>query len=221
MGRQTLLQPIEWTKDGWPFIPKGSKTDARMKKPIGESLAGHSGLSDDFTGKSLSLQWQFFDEYDSSRFMLDGKGLILKAKGKTVAECSPLLCMVTSHSYDVQVEMEVEKGASGALVLFYNKNGYSGIGANSKDILTIMSTFQFEVEKDKINKHVFLRLVNKLNTVDMYYSADGIKWKKTENSLEASSINHNVLGGFLSLRIGLCAFGSGEVTFRNFKYSNL
>ena len=56
------------------------------------------------------------------------------------------------------------------------------------------------------------------NTVNMYYSVDGEKWVKIESSLEVSSYNHNVLGGFLSLRIGLCSIGNGEVKFKNFVY---
>ncbi|HSR18984.1 MAG TPA: hypothetical protein VLM39_12905, partial [Ignavibacteriaceae bacterium] len=66
--------------------------------------------------------------------------------------------------------------------------------------------------------HVFLRLKNINNTVDMFYSIDGEKWNKIENSLEVSALHHNVLGGFLSLRIGLCSMGEGKVKFKNFIY---
>ena len=50
------------------------------------------------------------------------------------------------------------------------------------------------------------------------YSTDGVKWIKNETSIEVSSLNHNALSGFLSLRIGLCAEGEGEVVFKNFIY---
>ena len=69
--------------------------------------------------------------------------------------------------------------------------------------------------------HVFLRLKNINNTVDMFYSIDGEKWKKIENSLEVSCYNHNVLGGFLSLRLGLCSIGEGKVKFKNFIYKSI
>ena len=52
----------------------------------------------------------------------------------------------------------------------------------------------------------------------MYYSVDGADWKKIESSLEVSALHHNALGGFLSLRIGLCAIGEGKVIFKNFTY---
>ena len=79
--------------------------------------------------------------------------------------------------------------------------------------------WQFETEKNVIKNHVFLRLKNINNTVDMYYSTDGIKWNKIETSSEVSGMHHNVLGGFISLQIGLCSVGDGKVTFKNFKYN--
>jgi beta-xylosidase len=56
------------------------------------------------------------------------------------------------------------------------------------------------------------------NTVDMYYSTDGVAWNKIANSIEVSALHHNVLGGFLSLRLGLCSVGDGIVRFKNFTY---
>jgi xylan 1,4-beta-xylosidase len=53
----------------------------------------------------------------------------------------------------------------------------------------------------------------------MYYSLDGKKWNKTESSIEISGLNHNALGGFLAVRIGLASIGEGTVSFKNFKYS--
>ncbi len=55
----------------------------------------------------------------------------------------------------------------------------------------------------------------------MYYSTDGLNWLKIENSVEVTGYNHNVLGGFLSLRLGLCAVGEGTVTFKNFVFERL
>lgn len=117
-----------------------------------------------------------------------------------------------------EVEMFMEGEATGGLVLFYNNSAYSGILTNKENILANLRGWQFEAEKKAIQKHVFLRLRNRNNTVDMYYSIDGKNWNKIESSLEVSALHHNVLGGFLSLRIGLCAIGEGKVTFKNFTY---
>ena len=218
MGRQTLLQPVEWTKDGWFKLPDGIKADEPMKRPV--SMASKTGftLNDSFEGKTLKPQWKFFGEYDPSRFHVVNNGLVLKAKGHSVGDCSPLVIIPSDHSYMAEVEIFIEGQATGGLVLFYNNKTHSGILADNENILADMSGWQFPTEKKVVKNHVFLRLKNINNIVDMYYSIDGVTWNKIENSVEVSGLNHNALGGFLSLRLGLCSMGDGTVRFKNFIY---
>lgn len=219
MGRQTLLEPVEWTKDGWFKSPAGTKTEGSIKRPsAGTPERSSFTLSDHFTGSKLNAQWQFFGQYDTSRFHLTGKGLELKAKGTTIADCEPLLCIPSDHSYTAEVELLVEGNATGGLVLFYNTYAYSAILADQENVLANLRGWQFPTEKKVLKNHVFLRMKNTGNIVDLYYSLDGEKWIKIETSLEVSGYHHNALNGFLSLRLGLCAMGEGNVTFKNFRY---
>jgi beta-xylosidase len=221
MGRQTLLQPVEWTNDGWFKTPDGIKTDEPIKKLAGAPSDAVFSLNDNFEGSTLKPQWKFFGEYDTSRFHLVDNSLVIKAKGHSVGDCSPLVCIPSNHSYIAQVELFIEGEATGGLVLFYNNIAHSGILADKENILADLRGWQFPTEKGAIKKHVFLRLKNINNTVDMYYSIDGVKWNKIEVSLEVSSYNHNALGGFLSLRLGLCSMGEGKIKFKNFIYKSI
>lgn len=218
MGRQTLLQPVEWTKDGWFKSPDGIKADEPMKRPVGMASKTGFTLNDSFEGKTLKPQWKFFGEYDPSRFYVVNNSLVLKAKGHSVGDCSPLVIIPLYHSYMAEVEIFIEGRATGGLVLFYNNKAHSGILADNENVLADMSGWQFPTEKKVIKNHVLLRLKNINNTVDMYYSIDGVTWNKIENSVEVSGLNHNALGGFLSLRLGLCSMGDGTVRFKNFIY---
>jgi xylan 1,4-beta-xylosidase len=119
------------------------------------------------------------------------------------------------------VELDIEGDATGGLVLFYNRQASSGILAKGSDILANLRGWQFVTERNVINSKVFLRIKNANHTVDMYYSNDGVNWIKIENSLEVSGLHHNVLSGFLSLRIGLVSIGDGKVRFSDFKYRAL
>jgi xylan 1,4-beta-xylosidase len=220
-GRQTLLQPIEWTKDGWYKIPDEIGDNKPIKKPDLSPSKSTFTLNDKFEGNTLKPQWKFFGEYDTTRFQLTDHGIVIKGKGNNIGNSSPLLCIPSHHSYTAEVELSLEGNAIGGLVLFYNGGASSGILANNENILANLRGWQFETEKKVIKRHVFLRLKNINNTVDMYYSADGIKWNKIENSLEVSGMHHNVLGGFLSLQIGLCSMGEGKATFKNFKYGRI
>ena len=218
MGRQTLLQPIEWTNDGWYKTPDDIKTDEPIKRPEGTPAGENFTLNDNFKENKLHLQWQFFGRYDTGRFHFADNALEIKAEGNSVGGCSPLLCIPSDHSYMAQVELYIEGEAMGGLVLFYNNSAHSGILADKENIVADLRGWQFATEKNVINNHVFLRLKNVDNTIDMYYSVDGTEWNKIENSAEVSCYNHNVLGGFLSLRIGLCSVGKGKVKFKNFIY---
>lgn len=221
MGRQTLLLPIEWTEEGWYRIPQGIYPDKPVKRPAGENTNNKFSLSDDFAGSLLKPYWKFFGEYDTSRFRMTGKALEINAKGNSVAESSPLLCIPSDHSYIAQVEMEIEGNAVGGLVLYYSHKACSGILADSTNVLANLRGWQFPAEKNVLRRHVFLRLKNENHKVDMYYSLDGEKWIKIENSARVEAFHHNVLSDFLSLRIGLCSIGDGAVRFKNFKYESL
>ncbi|HYW94264.1 MAG TPA: family 43 glycosylhydrolase [Bacteroidales bacterium] len=221
MGRQTLLLPVEWTKDGWYKIPDGITDEKPVKLPDLPAFKSDYSLSDQFDGETLKPHWKFFGEYNPDRYRLDNNSLIVKAEGNSVANCSPLLCIPSDHAYTADVELNIEGNAVGGLVLFYNKVAYSGILADQENILANLRGWQFKTEKNVIKNHVFLRLKSVDNTVDMYYSTDGEKWTKIESSLETTGFNHNALSGFLSLRIGLVSMGDGSVTFRNFRYRRL
>jgi len=221
MGRQTLLLPVEWTKDGWYKIPGGVKVEQAIKAPHFVSSPSAFSLSDSFDKHELKPQWKFYGEYDSSRFHMYDNNLIMAAEGNAIASCSPLACVPSSHSYTAEVELFTEGNATGGLVLFYNNAAHSGILADSVNILANIHGWQSVAEKNKIKNHVFLRLKNNNSTVDMYYSTDGMNWNKIENSLEISAFNHNALGGFLGVRVGLCSIGEGKVRFKNFKYRSL
>ncbi|WP_312711326.1 family 43 glycosylhydrolase, partial [Stenotrophomonas sp.] len=92
LGRQALLEPIEWTDDGW-FVAKGGDLGQPLAKPSGTSVGAHGmALSDDFAGPALGAQWSFFnpaqDEY--RRLDFSGEGLLLQGKGDTPRDSSPL-----------------------------------------------------------------------------------------------------------------------------------
>jgi xylan 1,4-beta-xylosidase len=219
MGRQTLLQPIEWTADGWFKMKEGVKTEDVIQKPGGQFVKNNFTLSDSFAGTKLNPQWQFFDEHDPQRATFSSNGIKIKGKGTGIGNSSPLLCTPSDHSYTAEVEVEIEGNASAGLVLFYDTKLFTGIAFDKENIMAILRVWQFPTVKGVNKTHLFLRLEKKEQVVNMFYSIDGKDWLKIENSAEVSSFNHNVLSGFMSLKLGLSAVGEGAVTFKNFVYS--
>ena len=218
LGRQIVLLPIEWTKEGWYKIPKGVSETKPIKMPGLTVITKKNSFEDNFEGDKLNPLWRFYDEFDTDRFKIADYSLTIKGKGDSMASCSPLLYTPTDHSYSAEVEMFIEGNATGGFSLFYNKSANSGFLADTKNLIVNIHGWQFQTKSNVLKGHVFLRMKNINNNVDLYYSLNGNDWIKIENSLEISGFHHNAFGGFLAVRIGLCSMGEGSVKFKNFKY---
>ncbi|RCW49646.1 family 43 glycosylhydrolase [Paenibacillus prosopidis] len=216
LGRQTLLEPIEWTADGWFRVPEDISTDQPIAKPEGAAVEHGLPHSDSFTSDRLGLQWSFFKQHDKERYAFTGDAIVLQASEVV----SPLVFMPEDHNYEVTVEVAIEAGSQGRLLLFYNQMYYSGMGISEEGIYGILRGWPAPCIPFN-GKCVHMRLRNLEHEVIYFYSHDGSTWRKLPHSFEASGFHHNALGGFLALRIGLDTCGEGQVMFKNFQYRSL
>ncbi len=221
LGRQMLMEPIEWTSDGWFRVPEGTDPARPIRKPAGDVVPSVLPLSDTFSGSRLGLQWQFFREYEPERLAFTPNGLVMRAEGKTPTDSTPLLCTPPDHAYEITVEAEISPGAVGGLLLFYSPETYCGVGVEKDGVITYMRGRPYVREANTVGTRVFLKVVNDSHEVSVYFSPDGRKWKKSDRSIDSSGYHHNTFGGFLSLRAGVFAGGEGTVTFRNFTFRAL
>jgi beta-xylosidase len=223
LGRQTLLEPIEWTADGW-FRRAGADVAAPIRKPAGQAVPHGMALSDDFSTNKMGTQWSFYKgtTSDKDRFRYEDRALVLKAKGTTPADSSPLSCVPGDQAYEVEVEIDRDPGTTAGLLMFYNSRMYAGLGVSDTNIVSYRTALDRTNPKPpEIGRRVFIRLTNDRHIVTIRYSADGVTWKLFGTRMEVSGYHHNVAYDFLSLRPALYAAGSGEVRFCNFKYRAL
>ncbi len=91
-------------------------------------------LSDSFDGKRLGQQWSFFNPaQDEYRRLSFGNGaMTVQGKGSTPRDSSPLTVIAGDKAYQFEVEMEIEPGAIGGALLFYNDRLYVGVGSNGE-----------------------------------------------------------------------------------------
>lgn len=224
LGRQTLLEPIEWTSDGWPRA-KGGLLDKPIAKPkAGKTSPAGFALSDDFSTNKLGLQWGFFSPAadEMARLRYETNSLVIKGKGLSPADCSPLTMIIGDRSYEAQVTLEMSGDAQGGLSLFYDNHGYVGLGFSAKQ----MHTYQYNAEQTWMRQPtpsniVHIKVTNTENIVTWHYSFDGKEWVQHPWQMDVSGFHHNVFGGFLSLRLAIFSAGNGEVRARNFIYRGL
>jgi xylan 1,4-beta-xylosidase len=221
LGRQTLLEPIEWTEDGW-FRAKGGTLSQPLAKPT-NGPPGPSGfaLSDDFSANRFGVQWTFFnpgpDEMKRARY--EDRALAIVGKGTALADCSPLTFLVGDRRYQAEITLDIGDGAQAGICLFYSERMFCGFGfSNSR-----MFTYNYGEEhswmrQDMATQRVRLRVTNDANVVTFYYARDGGEWVKHPWQMEVSGYHHNVLGSFLSLKFGVYCIGTGEVRLSDFVY---
>jgi beta-xylosidase len=219
LGRQTLLLPIEWTPDGWFRVPAGTRTADPLPMPVpGARQQPALDPSDNFTTPDLGLQWALWHEFDPARFTTGNGILTLQAKGDSLANTSALTTPVGGHDYTIEIDIEVSPGCSSGLLLFYDPQHATGILLDDAGIGVRLANGYVPSRAHKGVTRATLRVVNDNQEVDFYFRLPGDSWRKTEESAEIASMNHNVLGGFLDVRPSVFATGKGQAIFRAFRY---
>lgn len=224
LGRQTLLEPFEWTRDGWPRATGGD-----LSKPLpmpGGRSGGPNGMakSDSFDRPSFGTRWTFYaaPPGESSRATIGGGKLVLRGKGKGPGESSPLTQTVGDHAYEISVAVELEGKAEAGLLLFFNDRLFLGMGIDGERMTTYRGGKRAHwPEPAPRSRTMHLRIVNDRNIVTFYYSLDGKAWMRHGVRSEVSGYNANTIDDLLSLRPAIFASGEGQAVFRDFRYRAL
>jgi beta-xylosidase len=223
LGRQMLLEPMEWTGDGWPRA-LGGDLSRPLGKPVPASSGAHGVALSGFTENGFATKLVFHGPRPGyeKRAGLEAGQLRLEGQGSGPADASPLLFVAGDRSYEVAVELEIEGQAQGGLLLFYNERLFCGLGLSDGKLhaFRIGQEERWPPGGPASVRRMAMRAVNDENVVTFFYSPDGKSWTK-ERSFEVAGYNHNVADGFLSLRPGLYGAGAGSVIFRNLTYRAL
>ena len=224
LGRQTLLEPIEWTADGWPRA-LGGDLSAPLPHP-NPGVAGAHGIarSDDFATPSFGTRWTFYGASpdEAVRATVADGVLAIAGKGSGPADCSPLTQLAGDHAYEIEVDVEVEPGATGGLLLFFNDRMFFGMGIDGDRMVTYRGgKATWWQEPAPAGHRLRLRITNDRHILTFWYSADGEAWTRHGIRSETSGCHANTMDDLASLRPALFAAGDGLVRFRDFRYRAL
>lgn len=224
LGRQLLLEPVQWDADGW-FRARGGDLSKPLSMPA--VVANPDALpawSDDFRASAFGTRWNFFaaSPAEKQRARIADGTLRLQGKGTGPADCSPLVGMSGDRAYECSVELEIEGAAQGALLLFFNSRLFLGMGFDGERMTTYLGgTTSFWQEPVPRSRTLHLRIVNDRQVVTFHHSLDGRQWTRHGVRGEVSGYNANTVADLQSLRPALCAIGVGAVRFRNYRYRGL
>ena len=215
LGRQTLIEPMEYSPDGW-FCPTKTATSLLSDPNIKHGL----NLNDDFTETSLGMQWTFWKEYAPGQLSFKNNTLRMNAKGSSPADGRLLLVTPEDKCYETQVDVQVGKGNKAGLVLFYNEKAFAGVVSDGKNFTVYRNAEQTETIPNKIGRNFKVKLMNQGNKVKMMVSKDGNAWTVLAEDVDVSYMHHNKYKGFFALRAGLLSCGKGDAGFSQFRYRN-
>jgi len=222
LGRQTLMEPVEWTSSGWARVPARLNPAGPLTAPaLTAAPLPPLERSDEFAGPSLGMQWQFWDEFNPGRIQFQSNSLVMIGKGTSPADCGPMACMPGDNAYEVTVELQVQTEALAGLILFYNPRSYVGLGI-TKDALWAGERGELKrLSSPEASPNIWLRLVNDHGEVDFLAGPRPDALRKVYSSINVRGYSHHTFGGFLSLRPALFCAGRAQAVFRHFRYSPL
>jgi xylan 1,4-beta-xylosidase len=224
LGRQCLLDPVEWTKDGW-FRPTGGDLSKPLAKPINIAGAEHGmPLSDDFTTDRLGIHWAFHapSPTENARLTRDSNGLTIRASGTSPTDSRPLTFINGDLAYEVEADIELGQGAEAGLLLFYSPKLYCGLGFSETGlVMHRVATQRRNAPPSDFGNRLQIKLQNDRHIVTCWTRTPGSRWTQYGVRFETSGYNHNTAWDFLSLRPALYCSGQGSARVRSVTYRAL
>lgn len=224
LGRQCLLDPVEWTKDGW-FRPTGGDLSKPLRKPVNVVSAEHGmALSDDFSTDRMGVHWAFHapGAGEAARVSRDGDGLVLKGSGASPTDSRPLTFICGDLGYEVEADIELEGEAEAGLLLFYSPKLYCGLGFSERGlVMHRVGTQRRGAAPADFGRRLQIRVQNDRHIVTCWTRTPGKAWTQYGVRFETSGYNHNTAWDFLSLRPAVYCAGSGAARVRSTTYRAL
>ena len=221
LGRQTLMEPVHFTQDGWIVSDGG---DASQPLPSPAKTTTKEGQETNRLAHlqefRIGLDWRLYKYFSPMRTKVENNTLTLQGQGTSLSSSSPMMFIAGAHSYEIEAEIELHGNVKAGLCLYYNAEYNVGTGFDSDR--------RYRYRRNKSNgvgqsgsTHLWLRLRNDAHVVTAYWSHDGKEWQRETWGQEVSGFNHNTLYDFQSILPGLFCEGEGYATFSNFKYREL
>lgn len=221
LGRQMLLDPVEWSRDGWP-VARGGDLSRPLRKPVPGPVTPHGQpLSDDFRTNRLGTLWAFHDPGpdEAARLGFTADGLRMAARGTSPTDSPPLGFLCGDLTYEVEADITLEPGCEAGLLLFYSPRLYAGLGFDGTGLIMHRYGRQRRSRPPAgFGQRMRIRIRNDRHIVTIHTSHDGASWTRFGVQMEVSGYNHNTDGGFFSLRPALYASGTGAATVHAVTY---
>ncbi len=241
LGRETALDPIEWTNDGWPIVNGLKGPSALQKKPnLPECVWENEGF-DDFDGMNLGHEWMFPRPPDVDGYRLENSQLWItgsKAAMDTKDARNILLRRQKHFEFTAETKMglmTMVPGQEAGMTCYYDENTWlkycvvsQSDGSLHLKVLEHIGNRDLESEASLILGSsltgIYLQIKTHYLRREFNYSYDGIEYQPFEilNNVNYLSDEGIKIGKrFTGAMVGIYAFGGSnqlKVPFDFFRY---
>ena len=222
LGRQTLLEPIAWTADGWPKALGGDLSRPLPMPPSRPTGEAPLRLSDDFAQSAIGTRWALhLDAAPDPTLAQSRDGMMwLRAKGDGPHNATMLTQQVGERAYQCEVTVDFDAGTEAGLLLYFSDRLFLGIGHDGQRMITYGGGRPgYWREPAPATQRIHLRVVNDHHIVTYFWSLDGKAWTRHAIRAEASGCHANAMQDLSSLRPALYAAGKGHARFRDYRFT--
>ncbi len=193
IGRESGMDPVTWTDDGWFLINEGKGPSTVQSAPDLPECVFERNLYDDFIDEKLNPEWEFVRLPDNGSWSLterpgylriwtrDGQLFEIRAK-------NTLLRREQELTYTAETKLEFypdRDGEQAGLTCYYSTSTYirfSLCHEGARKLQLVINRNQGEEVmaeiKDIKKMPVILRVVVENLTRSFYYSYDGTSWEE-------------------------------------------
>jgi len=238
LGRETAMDPITWTADGWPIVNNLKGPSVLQKKPNLKEHLWEDVAMNGFGEGKLSSEWVFPRGPKKDSYTLKEGKLFLKGDKvdlNDVACRSVVLQKQIDFCFSASVQIELDsllEGQNLGLTGYYDENTYLKFGVYGREnkeegYTLVVSEWIYPKEERHFEwtlppiKSIVLRMDTHEFKRSFYYSEDGKHW------IELGSLScvdylcdegHTVGKRFTGAMVGVYAYGGENELIGNFSH---
>ncbi|MBQ3671113.1 MAG: glycoside hydrolase family 43 protein [Treponema sp.] len=197
-GRETALDRVEWTSDGWFTVNGGRGPSEQAESPCLPAVVYEQNARDDFDSEELARDWQFVRNPDCGNVSLSerpgflriwtGDGTLGEIRAKNT-----LVKREREHCFSAETSLEFEpwrNGEQAGLVCYYSTTTYIRWGVcfeDGKKLILAVNRGDGEKVESKIvlgesnnrgRTGVYLKVVVDHQTRTFFYRTENSPWTK-------------------------------------------
>ncbi len=194
LGRETSLQKMVWTEDGWLAMEDGSNL-AKMEIPApqiasdSKQAIGHFDILEDFSRNEYGTEFMTpYHQQNASWVRIRNGHLEIEGRNSLFSQQEPsiMATRATSFAYDIQAELSFKPdhySETAGIGLYYDSNNwlYAYIGLDDNEENLVLSILQaklgqrisYDFDKIQISRdHLELKVVYDYGMAKIFYRLD-------------------------------------------------